>query len=346
MAPKPVPTFPKTPFEPARINQVRQIRERGTYDRDTIFPIIDAALIAHVGFVEDGRPVIIPMVHGRDGDRIFLHGHRKSRVVSRDEGEPVCLTFTHVDGIMFARSVFESSMNYRSAIAYHAIALQHADPATEFDELCAGSADGGTVVTPEIRDGLVVGHQPTGQPHQLDIASRLAFQPATRRDAVQIPIDEKLQQDGRMIARPKCPRRRMAMETKCRQIELIDKEIDDTDQMIFADPVFQPLRKKRRLIPIHTFDEARHSTLPNLLKSNMNWSFYIVWGESSSLLPAVGLHPNSFTRAFASITRLLWLTVSRGRQAEGFRCGRSVTLAAGWNDQPIRSKPRTDRTVD
>ena len=115
---KSVPTFPKTPFEPARINQVRQIRERGSYDRDTIFPIIDAALIAHVGFVEDGRPVIIPMVHGRDGDRIFLHGHRKSRVVSRGEGEPVCLTFTHVDGIVFARSVFESSMNYRSAILH------------------------------------------------------------------------------------------------------------------------------------------------------------------------------------------------------------------------------------
>lgn len=112
------PNFPETPFEAARVNRVRQLRDRGVYDRDTIYPIVDAALIAHVGFVEEGRPVIIPMVHGRDGDRIFVHGHRKSRTVRREEGEPVCLSFTHVDGIVFARSIFESAMNYRSAVIH------------------------------------------------------------------------------------------------------------------------------------------------------------------------------------------------------------------------------------
>jgi nitroimidazol reductase NimA-like FMN-containing flavoprotein (pyridoxamine 5'-phosphate oxidase superfamily) len=118
MARKTDPTFPETPFEPAGVNRVKQLRDRGHYDRDTVFPIVDAALIAQVGFVEDGRPVIIPMVHGRDGDRIFIHGHRKSRTVQREEGEPVCLSFTHVDGIVFARSIFESSMNYRAAVIH------------------------------------------------------------------------------------------------------------------------------------------------------------------------------------------------------------------------------------
>jgi uncharacterized protein len=113
-----LPTFPETPFEAAKINQVRQLRERGFYDRDTIFPILDAGLIAHVAFTDDERPTVIPMVYGRDGDRIFVHGHRKSRTINRGEGEPVCLCVTHVDGIVVARSIFESAMNYRSVIIH------------------------------------------------------------------------------------------------------------------------------------------------------------------------------------------------------------------------------------
>lgn len=112
------PTLPNQPFEAAKINQVRQIRERGHYDRDTIYPILDAALVAHVSFIDDGRPTVIPMVFGRDGDRIFIHGHRKSRTISRSEGEPICLCVTHVDGVVVARSIFESAMNYRSVVIH------------------------------------------------------------------------------------------------------------------------------------------------------------------------------------------------------------------------------------
>ena len=114
----PTPRGPETPFEPAGLNQVRQQRERGFYDRETIFPILDAGLIAHVSFVDEGRPTVIPMVYGRDSDRIFIHGHRKSRTISREEGEPVCLSVTHVDGIVVARSIFESAMNYRSVVIH------------------------------------------------------------------------------------------------------------------------------------------------------------------------------------------------------------------------------------
>lgn len=110
--------LPGQPFEPARINQVRQIRDRGSYDRDTVYPILDAALVAHVSFVDNGRPTVIPMVFGRDGDRIFIHGHRKSRAISREEGEPICLSVTHLDGVVVARSIFESAMNYRSAVIH------------------------------------------------------------------------------------------------------------------------------------------------------------------------------------------------------------------------------------
>jgi len=110
--------LPAQPFEPAHINQVRQLRDRGSYDRETILPILDAGLIAHVSLVDEGRPTVIPMVYGRDGDRIFIHGHRKSRTISREEGEPVCLSVTHVDGVVLARSIFESAMNYRSVVIH------------------------------------------------------------------------------------------------------------------------------------------------------------------------------------------------------------------------------------
>jgi uncharacterized protein len=124
MSRKNQPHMPEQPFEPAGINQVRQIRNRGHYDRETVFRILDAGLVAHVSFVDEGKPTVIPMVYGRDQDRLFIHGHRKSRLIEREEGEPVCLCVTHVDGVVVARSIFESAMNYRSVIIHgtaHAI---------------------------------------------------------------------------------------------------------------------------------------------------------------------------------------------------------------------------------
>ena len=118
MARRNLPDTPEHPFSPGRINQVRQQRDRGSYDRDTVYPILDAGLVAHVGFVDAGRPMVIPMIYGRDGDRLFIHGHRKSRTIRRPEGEAVCLTVTHVDGVVVARSIFESSMNYRSVVVH------------------------------------------------------------------------------------------------------------------------------------------------------------------------------------------------------------------------------------
>jgi nitroimidazol reductase NimA-like FMN-containing flavoprotein (pyridoxamine 5'-phosphate oxidase superfamily) len=107
-------TFPKT-----KLNKVRRLPERGHYDKETIYPIIDEALICHVGFTENDQPVVIPTLHARDGDTLVLHGAKASRMLKHiSGGSPVCIAVTHIDGIVFARSVFHHSVNYRSAVIF------------------------------------------------------------------------------------------------------------------------------------------------------------------------------------------------------------------------------------
>src|SRR6266542_458298 len=97
--------------------RVRRLPERGAYDRETIDAILDEALICHVGFVVDGQPYVIPTIHARLGDRLYLHGSTASRTLrTLATGAPVCVTATIVDGLVLARSVFHHSMNYRSAV--------------------------------------------------------------------------------------------------------------------------------------------------------------------------------------------------------------------------------------
>lgn len=106
-------------FEQSKENKVRQLREKAAYDKQTVFAVLDTALVAHVAFVQDGAPVVVPMIYGREGDTLYLHGARKARVVRMLERTPrICLNVTLVDGIVFARSAFNSSMNYRSATVY------------------------------------------------------------------------------------------------------------------------------------------------------------------------------------------------------------------------------------
>ena len=99
--------------------KVKRLAKRGHYDADTIYPIIDAAMICHVGFAIDEQPFVIPTLHARDGDRILLHGSQASRMLRHlEHGGAVCITVTHVDGIVLARSVFNHSINYRSAMVF------------------------------------------------------------------------------------------------------------------------------------------------------------------------------------------------------------------------------------
>jgi nitroimidazol reductase NimA-like FMN-containing flavoprotein (pyridoxamine 5'-phosphate oxidase superfamily) len=110
-------------FAVTDVNRVRRYHHRGQYDRATIFAILDQGIVAHVAFVVDGRPMVIPMAYGRDGDRLFLHGARKGRISTATVGEPVSIGVTLVDGIVVARSLFESSMNYRAVVIHGRVAV-------------------------------------------------------------------------------------------------------------------------------------------------------------------------------------------------------------------------------
>ena len=132
-------TTTQTHFEADAINRVRRIAERGHYDKATVFDIVDRALIAHVGFVEDGRPVVIPMTCARWGDELLIHGARKSRIQQAVAEMPVCITVTHLDALIYARSIFHSSMNYRSAVI-HGIARPIEDEAEKLKALEAMTA--------------------------------------------------------------------------------------------------------------------------------------------------------------------------------------------------------------
>ena len=96
--------------------RVRRVPQRAAYDRATIDPILDAGMVAHVGTVRDGLPLVIPMFYVRDGDHLLLHGAPASGAIRRGKGTEVCVTVTHLDGLVLARSAFHHSMNYRSVV--------------------------------------------------------------------------------------------------------------------------------------------------------------------------------------------------------------------------------------
>jgi uncharacterized protein len=98
--------------------QVRRHPERGAYDRDTINAILDEALFCHLAYVVDGEPEVIPTIHARHGETLYVHGSTASRSLKAIDGQRVCVVVTLLDGLVMARSVFNHSMNYRSVIAY------------------------------------------------------------------------------------------------------------------------------------------------------------------------------------------------------------------------------------
>jgi uncharacterized protein len=106
-------------FDTTERNRVKRLPARGKYDRETIYPIVDEALICHVSFMLNGQPCIIPTLHARRGDDILLHGSKASRLLKHAQaGGELAIAITLVDGIVVARSTFHSSMNYRSAVLF------------------------------------------------------------------------------------------------------------------------------------------------------------------------------------------------------------------------------------
>lgn len=100
-------------------NKVKRVPQRGHYDQQTVHGILDAGSMCHVGFVINGQPFVIPTLYGRKDNVIYLHGAASSRMLKElDKGIDVCVTVTHVDGLVLARSIFHHSMNYRSVVLF------------------------------------------------------------------------------------------------------------------------------------------------------------------------------------------------------------------------------------
>jgi nitroimidazol reductase NimA-like FMN-containing flavoprotein (pyridoxamine 5'-phosphate oxidase superfamily) len=104
---------------PTDRTRVRRLPDRGAYDQETIRAILDTAFVCHVGIVEGASPVVIPTAYARVGDFVVLHGSSKSRLMTvLGAGGEACVTVTHIDGFVMARSAFHHSINYRSVVVF------------------------------------------------------------------------------------------------------------------------------------------------------------------------------------------------------------------------------------
>jgi nitroimidazol reductase NimA-like FMN-containing flavoprotein (pyridoxamine 5'-phosphate oxidase superfamily) len=125
-----------TPDPTPRTRIVRE-PQRAVYDRAAANQILDEAFLCHVGFVVDGQPYVIPTSYGRDGDVLYIHGSSASRMLRNlNQGVPVCVTVTLLDGLVLARSIFNHSMNYRSVVILGTATLVD-DPAEKLAALRA-----------------------------------------------------------------------------------------------------------------------------------------------------------------------------------------------------------------
>jgi nitroimidazol reductase NimA-like FMN-containing flavoprotein (pyridoxamine 5'-phosphate oxidase superfamily) len=123
------------PSAPSNRTRVVREPERGVYDRDAAYAILDEGFICHVGFTIDSQPYVIPTGYGRSGDNLYIHGSAASRMLRHvDQGIPVCVTVTLIDGLVLARSIFNHSMNYRSVVIL-GTARAVTDPAQKLEAL-------------------------------------------------------------------------------------------------------------------------------------------------------------------------------------------------------------------
>jgi hypothetical protein len=135
---------------------------------------------------------------------------------------------------------------------------EQVQPSTHFNKPPARRADRRTVVLAEVRDGLEVRREPSGQPDQLDIAEGLPLKPPTRYNLVNIAVNIDLQQDARMIRRTPCRRRRNTLKSKSREVQFLDERLNDPNLVLLTNKAVQILRKQNALSPILALDKALH----------------------------------------------------------------------------------------
>ncbi|MDO0931418.1 pyridoxamine 5'-phosphate oxidase family protein [Streptomyces sp. DG2A-72] len=125
------PTQHQAAYTPSDRTVPTRSADRASYDKDLVHAILDEAYVCHLGFVRDGAPVVLPTLYARVGERLYVHGSTGSRPLrmtgQTDPGLPVCLTVTHVDALILARSAFHHSINYRSVVV-HGVAHDVTDP--------------------------------------------------------------------------------------------------------------------------------------------------------------------------------------------------------------------------
>src|SRR6218665_431068 len=118
-------------------NRVKRSHERASYDRAAVHAVLDAAFLCHIAYVIDGQPYCTPTIHWREGNRLYWHGSSASRMLRHEKaGVPVCLTVSHLDGLVLARSGFNHSANYRSAMCFGTAAILD-DPEEKMKALAA-----------------------------------------------------------------------------------------------------------------------------------------------------------------------------------------------------------------
>ena len=164
-------------------HRVSRVPDRARYDAETVHAVLDAATVCHVGVVDDRDfPVVIPVLHARVGDTLYLHGSSASRLFRTAGRTEVCVTATLVDGLVFARAVFHNSVNYRSAVLFG-----HPEPVTE-EEVKREALRAFT-------DKLMPGRwddsrEPTGQELKATAVLRMLIDEASAKVRTGGPVDE------------------------------------------------------------------------------------------------------------------------------------------------------------
>ncbi len=162
--------------------KLRRVPDRGAHDFETVARILDAGVYCHVGFVADGQPYVVPTSYGRNGRSVIIHGSAASRMVTTlAQGVPMCLTVTHMDGLVMARSAFHNSMNYRSVLI---VGVAEEIPDSE-------KMDALRVVTEHIMPGRWdETRQPSARELKLTTLLRLAIDEASAKVRSGPPVDE------------------------------------------------------------------------------------------------------------------------------------------------------------
>jgi uncharacterized protein len=166
--------------------RTRVVREpqRGVYDRETVYRILDEGFICHVGFVVDGQPFVIPTSYGRAGDNLYIHGSAASRMLRNlDQGIPVCITVTLLDGLVLARSTFNHSMNYRSVVILGSASVVR-DPEEKLAALH-------TLSEHILRGRWVESRQPNEKELQATFALRVPIEEFSAKVRQGAPIDDE-----------------------------------------------------------------------------------------------------------------------------------------------------------